>query len=903
MIINEADYLAHYGILRRSGRYPWGSGGDAYQNHVGFLSYVDDLAKQGLSQTEIAKGLGISTTTLREYKAVAKNEIKQNKILEIERLKAKGMSNTAIGQQVGLPEATVRSWLKEGVKEKAQIIDATSTALKAHIEQKGFVDVGAGVEYQLGVSDGKLKQSIAKLRDEGYNLYYVKETQLGTGKETTIKVLAKPGISYSEVSQNRDKIGPPNAHSKDGGRTYQEPLPPLSISPKRVGVNYAEDGGAEADGVIYVRPGVKDVSLGGARYAQVRIAVGKDKYLKGMAMYKDDLPDGVDLVFNTNKSRKDAPNKLDTMKDMNKLEDGSLDVANPFGASISRQLTSHGKDGSAKVTSVMNIVNEEGDWSKWSKNLSSQMLSKQPPVLAKTQLNKAYEARLKEYERISQLTNPAVKKKLLETFGDEADSAAVHLKAAALGARQGTHVILPIKSMSPSEVYAPNYNNGERVVLIRYPHAGTFEIPELVVNNRHKEARSLLGDARDAIGIHSSVAERLSGADFDGDTVLVIPNNQNRIKTSAALKDLQGFDPRTQYKGYEGMPRMTARQKGKEMGDVSNLITDMTIKQASASEIARAVKHSMVVIDAEKHGLNWKLSAEQNGIKALKEKYQGGPKAGAATLISRAGGIERVPQQIPRRARDGGPIDKETGKRVFTPTGESYVDAKGKVVVKTTKAKRLSVYDDAHDLVSEPTGTPIERLYADHSNRLKALANQARKESVNIPPTKYSPSARKVYEKEVSSLNAQLALAKQNAPYERQAQLIGNATYKQKLAVDPNMDETTKKKVKAQAINEARNRVGARKIKIDITDTEWEAIQAGALHDTRLKEILSNADLDRVKELATPKPQRSLTSAKASRAQQMLNAGATRAEVANALGVSLTTLDAYTDAKGGENLD
>ena len=38
-----------------------------------------------------------------------------------------------------------------------------------------------------------------------------------------------------------------------------------------------------------------------------------------------------------------------------------------------------------------------------------------------------------------------------------------------------------IPSMKENEVYAPNYKNGEQVALIRYPHAGTFEIPILTV--------------------------------------------------------------------------------------------------------------------------------------------------------------------------------------------------------------------------------------------------------------------------------------------------------------------------------------------------------------------------------------------------------------------------------------
>src|SRR6478672_11905277 len=103
-----------------------------------------------------------------------------------------------------------------------------------------------------------------------------------------------------------------------------------------------------------------------------------------------------------------------------------------------------------------------------------------------------YERRLKDYNDILSLTNPAVRKKFLEEFADNADSAAVHLKAATLP-RSRYQVILPVNSIKSNEVFAPNFRNGEQVVLIRSPHGGTFEIPKLIVNNRNREARRLIG--------------------------------------------------------------------------------------------------------------------------------------------------------------------------------------------------------------------------------------------------------------------------------------------------------------------------------------------------------------------------------------------------------------------------
>ncbi len=877
MIINESDYLAHYGILRRSGRYPWGSGGPENASNAGFLGMVEGFRKSGMSETQIAEGLGITTTQLRAAKSIARNEQKQADIAMAQRFKEKGYSNTAIGERMGINESSVRALLAPGQKDRADVLETTSNMLKNQVDQKTYVDVGSGVEHHIGVSQTKLSTAVSMLQEQGYTVHYIKVEQLGTGQQTTIKVLSKPDTTYSEVFKNRDKIKQVTDFSDDGGRSYLGIQTPLSVSSSRVAVRYADKGGTEADGVIYVRPGVDDITLGKSRYAQVRIAVDDTHYLKGMAMYKDDLPPGTDLMFNTNKS--DTGNKKDAMK---ALKD---DPDNPFGAVV-RQIIKKGPDGKDKVTSAMNIVNEEGDWENWSKSLSSQMLSKQSPTLAKTQLDMTHERKKNELDQILSLTNPAVRKKLLESYADDVDSSAVHLKAAALP-RQGSHVILPINSMKDTEIYAPNFRNGEQVVLIRYPHGGVFEIPELTVNNRHAQAKKLLGNAKDAVGIHSKVAERLSGADFDGDTVLVIPNNNRKVKTAPALSGLKSFDPKSAYPGYDGMPKMTPRIKAIEMGVVSNLITDMTIQGANSAELARAVRHSMVVIDAEKHDLNYKQSAIDNGIKQLKAKYQGSSTSGASTIISRASAEVRVPDRKPRSAAKGGPVDKATGKKVFENTDSSFVNARGKTVLKTTKSKKLAEEDDAHKLSS---GTVIEKVYADHSNKLKALANTARKEAVNTKTTLYSPSAKAAYSKEVTALDSKLNIALKNSPLERQAQVLANAVVSQKRHANPDLEPSEIKKLKAQALAEARARTGARKQQIEITDSEWDAIQAGAISNNKLNQILNNADLETVKKLATPKSSVLMTSAKLARAQTMLNSGYTQAEVADALGVSLTTL-------------
>lgn len=901
-VIDEGAHLAHYGILRKSGRYPWGSGSTQNVRNKAFLDYVADMRDKGLSEVEICKGLStpehpFTTSQLRAAKTIARNQQKQAQIAQAVRLKEKQYSNVAIGKKMDIPESTVRLLLKEHTQEKANILNTTAAMLREQVAEKKFIDVGTGVELHLDMTRSKLNSAIAILKEEGYQEHKVQVDQLGTSNKTTIKVLCPPGTTYRDVASNKGDIQQIRTYSNDGGRSFFKIQPPMSVDSSRIGIRYAEDGGTDADGVIYVRPGVADITLGGARYAQVRVAVDGTHYLKGMAMYKDDLPAGQDLVFNTNKPR--GGNKLDAMKEMKRTKDGKIDPDNPFGAVISQlpKLDEHGNEIKNTVRSAMNIVNTEGDWEKWSRSLSSQMLSKQSPVLAKSQLEMVQERRKNELDSIMSLTNPSVRRKLLEDYADGVDAAAVHLKAAALP-NVGTHVILPMNSMKETEIYAPNYTNGERVALIRYPHGGRFEIPELTVNNRHPKAKKLLGNARDAVGINAKVAERLSGADFDGDTVLVIPNNSGRISSKPALEGLKNFDPRTQYKAYEGMPKMSPKTKQVEMGKVSNLITDMTIKGANDHELAQAVRHSMVVIDAEKHHLDYKQSALDNNIASLKKKYQtteGSKGTGASTLISRATSEERIRARKPRSASKGGPVDPETGRKMWEPKGDSWVDAKGKVHFPTQKSTKLAEAEDANTLSS---GTRMEELYANHSNYLKGLANQARKEAIHTKVVERSPSAARAYAPQVKSLNAKLNLALRNRPLERQAQVIANTFVEAKLKDNPGMEREEIKRLKFQALEGARIRMNAKKHDVVIEPEEWAAIQAGAIAPSRLKSILDNSDLDVVKKHATPRANLVMTSAKQRRAQAMLKAGFTQAEVAAQLGVALSTLK--SNIYGGE---
>lgn len=896
MDLVEEDILMHYGVKRRSGRYPWGSGDNPYQHGGDFLARVEELQRLGKTEKQIADELHLSTTDLRMQVRVAKHERRALQADRARSLREDGKTLDEIASILGYAnDSSVRALLNENTAANKNKAQATAEILKKELAEKGAIDVGTGVERQLGVSTGVLQEALFILETEGYNRYGVGVPQVNDPKKRTITpVISVPEIDQREVYQNLDLVkSVGDYHSTDGGESWDKREYPASIDSSRVKILYGDEGGALKDGVIEIRRGVADLDLGDSHYAQVRILVDGTHYLKGMAMYSDDMPDGADIVFNTNKHT--GTPKMDVLK---KIQD---DPDNPFGALIKANGQSHyiDADGNEKLSAI-NKLKEEGDWDKMSKNLSSQFLSKQPIQLIKKQLDLTYADAADEFSEICSLNNPTVKRKLLLDFADECDSAAVHLKAAALP-RQSTQVILPLNAMKETEIFAPNYRDGEKVVLIRYPHGGTFEIPELTVNNKNPTAVSVLGkNIRDAVGINPKVAERLSGADFDGDQVVVIPTGGRvKIQSTPALKDLKDFDPKTDY-STEGKTGIRLLAKGaatqRKMGEISNLITDMTLKGATEPEIARAVKHSMVVIDAAKHKLDYRQSEKDNGIAELKKKYQGfddetGHHGGASTLLSR----RKQDVEVPER-QGSGVIDPLTGKVVYKESGKTYVDPRtGKTVAATTKVKRILAVDDVRSMSS---GTLQEEAYADYANKMKDLANKARLEYKATPTLKRSASAAKAFEPEVNRLMAALKIAQLNAPLEREAQRIANARVKAKVQANNITDKDEISKIRRAAISDARNSTGAsgKRTRITISDGEWTAIQSGAISDTTLSEILRYAEPKTVRERATPRRTTQLSDARISRIKAMANSGHTNAEIAEALGISTSAVSKYLNS-------
>lgn len=917
------EYIEHYGTPHvgytpHSGRYAWGSGENAYQRAGGFLQKVDEMKKGGMSETEIAEAFGMNTAELRAKKGKDRDAFIKGRDNAVFKLADKQWSAKAISQRLGIPQQTVYKIMKRRDDVREGSLGSTINILKEAVEKDKYVDVGKGVNQHMGISSDRLIKARKSLEQDGYTCETMNIKTTG-GNFTNIQVLAKPGTTRKELLDNLTAVKLPFAHSEDGGRTYYKKEPITNIDSKRIFIRYGEEGGIERDGTIELRPGLEDLNLGRAHYAQVRIGVDGEHFMKGMALYKDDIPKGYDVVFNTNKP-KGTP-----LAKVLKPQSGD-DPSNPFGSSIKMQdedldlIQRHyiGKDGKEHL-SALNIVKEEGDVGNWKKSLPSQFLSKQHEATAQKQLNLDYDKRQAEFDELMSLTNPTVKKKLLEAFADECDGAAVHLRGAAMP-RQTTNFILPFNDIRDDEVYAPNYKQGEEVALIRFPHQGIFEIPILKVNNKSKEAIAAIGtNPKDAVGISQYTAKQLSGADFDGDTVLVIPTKGYKIKSHAPLKGLQDFDPdiyevkftdedlkkgyyngQKIYKNKQGRPTLV-KKSGTNMGDISNLVTDMTIKGADLDEIERASKYAMVVIDAFKHGYDWKQAKADFGIDALKEKYQGSARAGASTLISRSTSQMNVPKR-----KGNYHINPETGEKEWrldpeqTSSKPTKFDEDGKPIAwkkvpKTTKSTK-GMEMDPYELMSSAEGTPMERIYADYARRMKDMGNRARLESTRTGSIPYSSNAAEIYKEEVKSLKEKLVKAERNAPLERRAWLIANKTVELRKEKNPtlNDDYDAVKKIKDQAIKDARQQVGAGKDHIVPTDREWEAIQSGAIHKTTLEDILKEADLDEVRKLAMPKQKKTYSDNTIAKAKLMLSKGATVSEIAERLGISIEAVHEIT---------
>lgn len=894
----------HEGSIPHSGRYPYGSGLEPYRKEMTFNAKVAQLRDQGIPDAQIAKGFGMSITAMKAKISQNKEEWKNATYSVIKQMIDDGYSINEISDETGLGYQTVISIRNAGEGRASKKLANTKKALEDVLKDGYCVDYGDGVEQFLGVSKERLTQAARLLEQEGYESYSDISFPQATNQSqyTNMRVLAPKGMSKADILADMTQIKLPFEYTEDGGMSLEKRRPPVNIDRDRIYVRYAEEGGKDRDGTIEIRRGVPDIDLGMANYAQVRIAVEGDMYMKGMCYYSEDIPKGYDIVYNS-KRKKGTPDLK--YNEAGKVIDGGVfkpqdkeDKYNPFGSSIKeedelkliRTKTYIDKDGKKKQ-SALNIVSEEGDWEDWSKSLASQFLSKQKPKLAKEQLDKAMKEHIAEYNDIMKIENPYVKEKLLRSFADSCDSDAVHLKAAAMP-RQGTFVILPEPSLKENEVFAPRYEQGEELILVRYPHGGIFEIPRLTVNNKNKSARDKVGlDAKDAIAIHPKAAQQLSGADFDGDTAIVIPTRGKDLKTMAPIQELIDFDTDEYYLRPTGKKykSLTKKTKGQEMGKATNLIADMTIKDAPIEDIVRATKYSMVVIDSAKHDLDYKQAFVDYGIADLKKKYQGGAQKGSSTLITRA----KSPDYEIKRRSTNYRIDPETGEKVFYATsksGKQYQVALGEHAGQYDKRMKSFKMYETNDAYTLSSGTKIENLYADYANGLKDLGNKARLSSIKVDPLPYSKAAADVYKTEVDSLKLKLTQSKMNAPLERQANLIANKEAQIKLDAKGDYDKDDEKKIRNQAIKETRTRLGAKHYDFTIDAAEWEALNAGAVNKSTQQEIFKKVDDEKLKQQAMPKKNKRMSEQQIALAKRLSESGYTMSEIAERIGFSVSAV-------------
>lgn len=911
--LDPTEYVEWTGVKRKSGRYAWGSGENPYQHEGWGTNLLKlDMLNGDESESNIKKIFGEEATKkwYNEEKKKWRYYEKCYQSDQARKLAEKGteqngwqpMGATEIAKTISertgqhINESSIRSMLDEKRVANLQHARKVANSIKEIVDEKGMVDVGTDVERELGITRTKMDFALSLLEDEGYHIYKSRMAQVTNPQQRiTQQILTTPEHEYKDVYDLKNVTSLLDYKSNDNGITISEKEPlksPVSLDSKRLKINYKEDGGIDKDGMIEIRRGVKDLALtdstgksSEACYAQARIMVDGTHYLKGMVVYSDDLPKGVDVVFNTNK-KKGTPmtEVLKPIKD---------DPENPFGSLIKEQNYYIDKDG-IKRQGVINYRAIEGDWEEWKDALPSQFLAKQSYRMAQKQLSQSKQKSYDELASIEKITNPTIKKYYLNKFAENCDKSAVELKAAALPG-QKYQVLLSLPTIKNTEVFAPNYENGTKLALVRFPHAGTFEIPILTVNNKNKAGiNSITMQAKDAVMVHPSVAAQLSGADYDGDTVMCIPTHDSagkvKVSSRSYLKDLVDFEPKTDYGAsskktdnngvthyYDAAgneyPIMGEKYKQKQMGVVSNLIMDMTMAGATDTEMAKAVKHSMVVIDAEKHKLNYKKSEVDNDIAALKAKYQTG---GASTLITRAKSEEHVlkTQGTPKiniKGKDWYDSSKPEGSLIYKTSEDLYYpdydkDKKtGIVTIKTTTGKKIQydpsneverekyapvrtatttsgkkVYDsritnkdgtieyraltrtqsstkmyeaqDARELISD-RHHPMEELYADYANSMKGLANQARKEYATTKGQTYNPAAAKTYSTEVSSLKSKLNTALKNAPIEREAQRRANAevTLKKAEAIQSGKEMTNEdvKKASQKAITKYRAELGS----------------------------------------------------------------------------------------------
>lgn len=245
--------LQHIGT-ETSGRYPLGSGENPFQRPKTFLDNVKKLEGSGLKGKALAEALGLTTTQLRAYKAIAKAESRAADETKAQQYKDDGLSNVKIGLEMGINESSVRALLNPSAKARNDILRNTAEMIREQISKHEVIDIGAGVNVHLDMSKEKLATAVAMLEAEGYKKKYFKVAQLGTEFDTSHKTLVGPDFDdkadYHRIAQNLDLIKQMDVYSQDAGKTFERIKPPKSLSPDRITILYGSEGGADRDGQV-----------------------------------------------------------------------------------------------------------------------------------------------------------------------------------------------------------------------------------------------------------------------------------------------------------------------------------------------------------------------------------------------------------------------------------------------------------------------------------------------------------------------------------------------------------------------------------------------------------------------------------------------------------------------------
>ena len=860
-----------------------------------------------------------------------------------------------------ISEGTIRGDLKRiaaGEKVRVTKLEATKKilidTLNEHTEDGKpytFVDVGEGSEKYINVSQVLKDGAVSAIARENTDVFehVIQVAQVNNSQQkTTVKFLVKvndpsltEGKSETEVKkaaaaylhQHYDEMAPITSSvigaAEGVPSSVRKVEYPVSISHERVMIGYSDDpvngdDNLAKDGTMIIRPSAKDLTMtdcdtqtGVTHYAQVRIAVDDSHYCKGMAMYgrEDQFPPGVDVIFYTNKTSNKSWDKV--LKEFKKTKDENgnivVDKDNPFGADLKAtgQRYYYDENGEKKMSAV-NVLREEGDWNEYRKSLSAQFLSKQNLAFARNQLNTSIDNAKTQFDEIAAVKNAQVRNKLLEDFAESCDAKAIDLSAAATTG-QLTQVLLPCPSLKSTtynddgsikeygHVYAPNYPDGHKLAIIRYPHANICEIPVLIVNNSNPEGKTQIGRGLDAIGLPKSALDQLSGADTDGDTgtcidVTKLEELGLHVDTTKYFDELIGFDSKAaapmtdvtvlnknwnaRSDGTSGKT-MSKRDRGLQMGRITNCISNMQkATGVTRDEMVRAMKYSMIVIDAYKHNLDWKGAEQEYGIKEIYDKYSSGDKKAIWTVskASTQGGLETQDFKYESYTKADGTegqkkvyINTETGEKYWSYTGREYEKLKedpttgkktgtGEMVKATQKSTGMEDAwrrgEDATALVSA-YNTPMEQEYAKYSNAMHDIANQARKMMVNNTETVVATAEVKAqYVNEVASLKAKLEVAQQNAPKERLAQMYAQAALKSWKANNPEdaKDSDMLKKKRTYFQNQARARTGANGsgTRVKISAKEYEAINAGAVPKNTVTDVLKRCDKNTLNKQAVP---------------------------------------------------